>query len=205
MSAPGTKFNQLLAINDSDVVAGYSSTDPTGMTLQRAYTQTGSTITYLTSFLPAGILNSQAVGINNAGTVSGFYEDAGGVFHGFVLTSSDVLTTLNYPGAMDTQAAGISNTGEVTGFYIDSLGGMHGFTYSGGIWQTVDNPSGVGTTTLNGVNDLGQLVGFYVNGSDQTIGFVATPTSVVPEPATYLMVGSGLLGLAGLLRLKKVR
>jgi hypothetical protein len=201
INAPGTAFNQLLAINDGLVAAGYSSTDPAGMTLQRAYTESGGTFTYLTSFLPSGILNSQAVGINNADTVSGFYQDAGGIFHGFTLTAADVLTILDFPGAMDTQAAGISNTGEVTGFYLDSMGGMHGFTYMGGVWQTVDNPKGVGTTTLNGVNDNGRLVGFYVNGTGQTIGFVATPTSV-PEPTTFLMLGSGLIGMAAVLRRK---
>jgi PEP-CTERM motif len=202
VAAPGTKFNQLLAINDSLTAAGYSSLDPTGMTLQRAYTEKGGVFTYVTSFLPSGILNSQAVGINNTGTVSGFYEDAAGVFHGYILSPTDVLTILNFPAAMDTSAAGINNLGEVVGFYVDSMGAMHGFTYNAGVYTTVDDPSGVGTTTINGINDKGQLVGFYVNGADNTIGFIANPVSTVPEPGSMILLGSGLLAGAVFLRRK---
>ena len=77
VDAPGTAFNQLLGINDSLTTVGYSSTDPTGATLQMSFKVSGGTFTYISGF-PTGTGN-QAVGINNAGTAVGFYLDSGGV------------------------------------------------------------------------------------------------------------------------------
>jgi hypothetical protein len=200
VDSPGTKFNQLLGINDGLTAVGYSSLDSAGLALQRSYMVSGTTFTYLDGFLPAGTQNNQAVGINNAGLVVGFYADSTGVFHGYLFNGTSA-TTLNYTGpTQGTQAFGINNHGEIVGDYTDSTGVMHGFTYIGGVWQTVDDPSGApGSTVINGVNDLGQLVGFYVDSHDNTVGFVATPT---PEPGSLVLLGSGLLAGLGVLRRK---
>ena len=148
----------------------------------------GTTFTYLDGFLPMGLGNNQAVGVNNAGLVVGFYADSTGVLHGYLFNGTSE-TTLNFLGGMGTQAFGINNKGEIVGDYTDSSGIMHGFTYIGGVWQTVDDPLGVpGSTVINGVNDLGQLVGFYTDANDNVIGFVATPT---PEPGSLALLGSG--------------
>ncbi len=66
---PGTAFNQVLGISSvGNRIAGYSSTDPTGMTLQHAYLGTaglfGNTFTDINGLLPAN-QNSQATGINS--------------------------------------------------------------------------------------------------------------------------------------------
>ncbi len=199
VDSPGTAFNQLLGINDGLTAVGYSSLDPTGMTLQRSYMVSGTTFTYLDGFLPGGTQNNQAVGINNAGLVVGFYADAAGTFHGYLFNGTAAMT-LDFSGGMGTQAFGINNHGEIVGDYTDSLGVMHGFTYIGGVWQTVDDPLGVaGSTVINGVNDLGQLVGFYTDPNDNVIGFVATPT---PEPGSLALLGSGVLAGLAVLRRK---
>jgi probable HAF family extracellular repeat protein len=199
VDASCTAFNQLLGINDGLTAVGYSSLDPTGMTLQRSFMESGGIFTYLDGFLPVGTLNNQAVGINGGGIVVGFYQDATGTFHGYVFNGTSA-STLDFMGGMGTQAFGINNHGEIVGDYTDSMGVMHGFTYKGGVFTTVDDPAGVpGSTVINGINDLGQLVGFYTNANDAVVGFVATPT---PEPSGLLLLGSGVLGLAGMVRRK---
>ncbi len=48
------------------------------------------------------------------------------------------------------------------------------------------------------MNDLGQIVGFYVDGAGNTDGLLGTPTTgTVPEPASFAVLGAGLVG-AGL-------
>ncbi|HEY4932689.1 MAG TPA: PEP-CTERM sorting domain-containing protein [Terriglobales bacterium] len=202
MDAPGTAFNQLLGVNDGLTAVGYSSLDPAGATLQRSYMVSGTTFTYLDGFLPVGTQNNQAVGINNAGLVVGFYADSTGVLHGYLFNGSSAMT-LDFLGGQGTQAFGINNKGEIVGDYTDSMGVMHGFTYQGGVWTTVDDPLGVpGSTVINGLNDLGQIVGFYVDANGNTDGFVGTPT---PEPGSLVLMGSGLLAGLGVLRRKLKR
>lgn len=203
VDAPGTAFNQLLGINDTLTAVGYSSTDPTGATLQMSFKESGGSFTYITGFA-IGTGNNQAVGINNAGTAVGFYQDSMGAFHGYIATGTTPTPfNVSFSGAMGTQAFGINNHGEIVGDYTDSMGTMHGFVDIGGVFYTVDDPSGVaGSTVINGVNDLGQLVGFYTNANDAVVGFVATPT---PEPGTLALMGSGMLAGLGCLRRKLMR
>jgi hypothetical protein len=68
---------------------------------------------------------------------------------------------------------------------------MHGFVDIGGAFGTID-PPGSTATTANGINDAGKVVGFYLDPNGNTIGF----ESLVPEPASLLLFGAGLAGLA---------
>ncbi len=179
VDAPNTAFNQILGLNDNGVSAGYSSTDPGGAILQRAYIDDHGTFTYLTSLFPKGTGNSQATGINNDEIVSGFYVDVQGVNHGFVVNYENPraakLVTIDYPGSTSTQVLGINNRGHLSGVYTDAKGQSHGFIDINGRFQPIDAPKGVGTTTVNGINDKDQVVGFFVDAAGNTEGFEASP------------------------------
>jgi len=72
-----------------------------------------------------GASQTKAFGINNAGKIVGWYEDATGV-HGF-LYDGTTYTTFDYPGASWTEAYGINDRGDIVGRYKDASGTYHGF------------------------------------------------------------------------------
>jgi hypothetical protein len=183
---PGTVFNQGLGINDSNETVGYSSAiDPAGMTGQTAYSQKGGMFTNINALLPSN-QNSQAVGINNAGDVVGFYMPTATTSLGFEDVAGKI-TEIDPFGSTFTQALGINNEGEIVGFYTDAGGVQHGYTDVNGLFESFD-PNGSTSTTINGLNDVGQIVGFYTDANDNIIGFVGTQT---PEPASLALLGLG--------------
>ena len=75
---------------------------------------------------PPGSTFTQAEGINDFGTIVGFYDDASGDEHGFSLRGG-VYTTWDVPGATLTDIFSINNSNQVVGEYIDTAGVTHGF------------------------------------------------------------------------------
>ena len=180
VDAPGFAFTQLLGINhNGNIAAGYWSTDAAGATGQIAGTVTpmfsGATFTNINHLLPANT-NSQATGVNDAGVVSGFYQEGPNtapVFTAF-FDISGKITTIMIPGSVSTQALGINDQNEVVGDYTVANGDMFGFLdKGGGVFVTLD-PFGSTAVTANGINDAGNVVGFYVDTAGVTIGFDST-------------------------------
>jgi len=122
----------------------------------------GQTYTFETVTDPADPTFTQLLGINNAGTIAGYYG-SGGTAHpnkGFVLELPSTFTTENFPGSAQTQVTGIDSKGDTCGFYIDSTGVNHGFRRNGTKFGKIDHPGTIFNHSL-GRNDLEQVVGFY--------------------------------------------
>jgi hypothetical protein len=178
---PGTAFNQLLGQNDMGQASGYYSMSQNNTTPDTPYiyNELGGGV-FQVIFIPAAAGGAQATGINNSQQISGFYIDAGGTNHGFLLDFGQLIT-LDAPGSTFTQALGLNNKGQVVGTFMDAAG-THGFVwikYRG--FTTIDNPNGVGTTVVNGINDLGVLVGFYGTAPINS-GFFAFPRTARSLP-----------------------
>ena len=95
--------------------------------------ESGGVFTYLDGFLPGGIMNNQAVGINNAGIVVGFYQDASANSMGISLTAPQRRHSISRVAWVPRHSA-INNLGEIVGDYTDSSGDDAGFMYIGGIF-----------------------------------------------------------------------
>ncbi|MGC2110912.1 MAG: hypothetical protein WA655_15430 [Candidatus Korobacteraceae bacterium] len=175
--ANAVSFNQLLSQNDYYQAAGYYSNSVNNTTPDIPYTydEVGGVFHVIT--IPGAVGGAQATGINNSGTTCGFFIDANGVNHGWLINRG-IFMPLDFPGSTFTQALGLNNRGKVVGVYTDAAGQTHGFVYSIGTakFVSVDDPNGVGTTLVNGINDAGKLVGFYGTAPINS-GFIATPTS----------------------------
>ncbi len=170
---PGTPFNQSLGINDNFVTVGYFSTKADGSGPDTGYTHIPGGV-FENFQIPNGV-SVQTTGINTAGSTCGFYVDANGVNHGWIVFGGN-FRVLDYPASTGTQALGLNNKGAVVGSYTDAGGNSHGFVYtiSTKTFQSIDDPNGIGTTIVNGINDKGVLVGFYGTAPINS-GFVATP------------------------------
>jgi len=127
--------------------------------------------------------------INPAGTVLGYYIDAGDARHGFLRTPNGAITTFDAPGAgtgpgQGTTAFSINPEGTAAGRYIDASDAFHGFlrTPDGAI-TTFDVP-GAGTgpgqgTRASNINPSDAVAGRYIDPSDVSHGFLRAPDGTI--------------------------
>jgi hypothetical protein len=76
--------------------------------------------------VPGATGGTFAQGINDAGTVVGGYF-VGNTQYGFILTSTNNLTSFAYAGANNTVISAIDDRGDIAGFYQDTIGNWHSF------------------------------------------------------------------------------
>jgi hypothetical protein len=78
---------------------------------------------------------------------AGYYNDASGVFHGFLRTPDGAITTFDVPGAgtgpgQGTFAGNINPAQAIAGRYVDASGVSHGFLRApNGTITTFDAPN----------------------------------------------------------------
>ena len=75
-----------------------------------------------------GATGTEAHGVNDAGTVVGWYSSGASVF-GFTL-SDGLYSSLSYPGAVYTAPQGINSVGQIVGSYSTDSITWHGFVAS---------------------------------------------------------------------------
>jgi hypothetical protein len=83
---------------------------------------------FLTIDLP-GATATYLGAVNDAGILTGSYNDASGVSHGFVETGSEIVS-FDPPDSTGTYPSGINDQGTISGTYADSSGALHGFIRS---------------------------------------------------------------------------
>jgi hypothetical protein len=120
------------------------------------------------------------MGINNSGTIAGYYDINGTTYHAFVYSADSFSAFPALPGA---RLSAINDSGQIAGSYSEG-GRFHGFIYTGGALTQVDMP-GFENTILHGMNNSGDVVG-YAYTIDQPI----------PEPGTGLAALFGVMALA---------
>jgi uncharacterized membrane protein len=124
---------------------------------------------------------TQLLGINNTGTIAGYFGDGTIVpNNGFTLVLPNSFTPENFPGAVQTQVVGINNNGETVGFYIDTAGVQHGFTFDGSTFHSVSNPLTTTVTQLLGVNDGGVAAGYWTDAGGNFHPFTWVPGTFTP-------------------------
>jgi probable HAF family extracellular repeat protein len=122
-----------------------------------------------------GGTNSDGIGINNAGQVTGFSWTSSGEIHAF-LYSNSLMQDLGTLGGTYSDGYGINNTGQVTGrAYTTGTTGdlaLHAFLYSNGLMQDLGTLGGTYSDGY-GINSAGLVTGqAYTSGDAASHAFL---------------------------------
>lgn len=153
-------------------------------------------LTYSSLDLP-GTAGTFVSGINNSGKMTGAYQDAGGVFHGYVTQGQDSFTTIDFPNATGTFGNGLNDRGDVVGSYTDIFGNTHGFLSGDAGFSTLDFPDAILTNPI-AINDQGQIAGFYESVDQGFHGFLfdhGSFTSIDHNPANFVPPFTDIFGI----------
>jgi probable HAF family extracellular repeat protein len=167
---PGSAQTQVTAINNKGFTAGFWVT---GNGTNHGFIEWNGVFTsYNDPKTPAmaGSVN-QILGINDHGTAVGFYNDAVGHSHAFMVNQATGVFTKIPNQGVTTVATGINDAGAVVGFDTTSDGTTSSFLLSNGLVTRFQFPGGSNTQAL-GINKTDQIVGSYLDGAGVMHGFV---------------------------------
>ena len=116
----------------------------------------------------ASSYGTSAMGINDAGSIVGTYNDINDVAHGF-LYSNGAYTNFDCPNSTATNASGINASGQIVGFcWYNST--YHGFLLSNNVYTPIDFPQAA-LTYLYDINDAGAMAGAFQDPAGHFHGF----------------------------------
>ncbi len=177
---PGSVQTQVTGLNNKGVTVGFWSSannasmvnDNSGFFVLRGQFHTANFPGAPAASPPV----DQLLGVNDSGVAVGFWTDAGGDNHGYLVNVNTgtyrSVTDPNAPSASLTAAA-INSGGGIAGFYTNQGGNTDGFLMEGQTFIDLAVP-GASSTMALGVNDNGEVVGTYTagrGGSAATHGF----------------------------------
>jgi hypothetical protein len=119
--------------------------------------------TFITFDAPGAVQGTFPASINHAGAITGYYNDANSVSHGFVRTRYGAFITFDAPGAVQgTSPTSINQAGTITGYYYDANSVPHGFLRdSNGTLITFDVPGAEFVIFPASINPEGVITGWY--------------------------------------------
>ena len=165
----GTNYSEAWKINSrGDIVGRYVANN--GVTQGFLLSQ-GK----LTTLSFPGASDTYATGINNSGTVVGYWDlraSTGQIvaFHGFTWKNGS-FQEMNFPGSVDSFIFGINTRGDFVGAWDSGINSpiAHGFVCSHKQCSSFDVPfAGATQTQADDINAKGQITGTYVE-SDGSI------------------------------------
>lgn len=132
-------------------------------------------------------------GINDLGQIVG----EGLSPDGFIDTNGHFVPIKVPKGTVEFYPIGINKRDQILGVATIFPDVTEYVVDTNGKFGSPINVPGAALTFATGINDQGQVVGWDlpVSGTTTTYGFLATP--VVPEPSTWILMATGLVGLIG--------
>ena len=155
--------------------------------------------TYTTFDAPGAVNGTFAFAINPAGAITGYYNDANFVGHGFLRAgAAGILATFDAPGDVNgTYPFAINPAGAITGFSYDANFVGHGFLRAvDGTFTTFDVPGDLNGTYPSGINPAGVITGYYWDINLTSHGFLRAPDGTF---TTFDVPGAGTGSFEGTL------
>jgi hypothetical protein len=152
-------------VNNNGVLSGsYIGPGPTGG-VEYGIIATPTALKSLSSVAVPKAVSTSIIGVNNAGSLVGFYETSASVFHGLLLVGK-TITNLDDPKGLagTTSAQGINTANEVVGYYQPTSTTWTGFLYSAGTFTDIAVPGATSTFAEN-ITDAGLVAGAYIDSS----------------------------------------
>jgi uncharacterized membrane protein len=161
---PGAVSTAALKVNDRGQVAGiYFDPDPAGPTPSPVHGFVWDDGEITTIDHPDAANGTFLFGINDRGDTVGFYDDAAGVFHGFLRDRRGRFTPVDAPGAvLGTQPISINDRREIVGAVAYADNSTDAFHRSPrGRYRIIEAPGEATYTRALDINDHGDIVGDF--------------------------------------------